>query len=199
VAMLLNPRLSPTQILRTLATEWGVATPKRYKADLWEQLSDHLWECHEAGVLPIAIIEEAQLIGRSDVFDELRLLTNFQLDDRNLLSLILVGQPELKKRLSRKRLLAFRQRIGIQFDLTPLSRSDTSQYILHRLKVAGRHKLLFTDEAVAALYEHAQGLPRSLNNLANMALLAGFAEQAQVIDKALVDSIIYDVEGRWSD
>ena len=199
VAMLLNPRLTPTQLLRTLALEWGIAEPKRYKADLWAQLSDRLWECHQAGILPVAIIEEAQLINRADVFDELRLLTNFQLDDSNLFSLILVGQPELKKYLNRKRLRAFRQRIGIQYDLKPLSRNEAEQYIQYRLRIAGRVGSLFSEDAITTLYEHAQGLPRSLNNLANMALLAGFTRQAQTIDRSLVESIVYDVEGRWRD
>ena len=197
VAMLINPRLAPTQLLRALAVEWGVTKPRRYKADVWGQLSDRLWECHEAGVLPVAIIEEAQIIKRPDVFDELRLLTNFQLDDANLLSLILVGQPELKARLRRDRLRAFRQRIGIQFELLPLSEADSARYIQHRLAVAGRTEPLFTEGALAALYEHSQGLPRSLNNLANMALLAGFTRQMHEVDVDLVHSIVHEVEGRW--
>ena len=197
VAMLINPRLTPTQLLHALAVEWGVANPKRSKAALWGQLSDRLWECHQAGLLPIAIIEEAQILTRSDVFDELRLLTNFQLDDANLLSLILVGQPELKAWLSRDRLRAFRQRIGIQFELLPLSEADSARYIQHRLAVAGRTRPLFTEGALAALYEHSQGLPRSLNNLANVALLTGFTRGMREIDGDLVHGVVHDVEGRW--
>jgi len=197
VAMLLNPRLSPTQLLRTLAVEWGVAQPRRARADLWAQLSDRLWECHTAGVLPVAIIEEAQLITRSELLDELRLLTNFQLDDANLLSLILVGQPELKETLGRDRLRAFRQRIGVQYELLPLTETDSVCYVQHRLAVAGRVEPLFTTDALAALYQYSQGLPRSLNHLANMALLAGFASGARGIDGALVHDVAHDVEGRW--
>jgi len=198
VAMLLNPRLTPTQLLRTLAIEWGVVKPRRSRADMWAQLSDRLWESHTAGILPVAIIEEAQLFKRSEVFDEIRLLTNFQLDDANLLSLVLVGQPELKAKLSTDRLRAFRQRIGIQYELEPLSEADSARYIQHRLAVAGRAGPLFSDGALAALYQHARGLPRSLNHLANMALLSGFTRGLHEIDQALVHSIAHDVEGRWS-
>ena len=196
-AILLDPRLSVAHLRRVLAQEWGVTHPRRNKADLWNQLSDKLMEYYEAGVLPVAIIEEAQLINRSEVFDELRLLTNFQLDHANLCSLIIVGQPELKAKLRTDRLRAFRQRIGIQYQLPALSESGTTQYIQHRLKVAGRSTALFTNEALAALYRHSHGLPRSLNNLAGMALVAGFAKEAHMIDRSLIDEVSGEVEARW--
>jgi general secretion pathway protein A len=197
IAMLLNPRLTQSQLLATLAAEWGVPAPKRGKADLWRQLAARLMECHSKGILPVAIVDEAQFIARPEVFDELRLLTNYQLDDLNLCSLVIVGQPELKKRLATPRLRAFRQRIGMQYELRPLSAADTTAYVLHRLAVAGRTQPLFEHEALAAIHRHTGGLPRSINNLANMALLAAFTMDSPLVTAAIVEDVLYDVEGRW--
>src|SRR5919204_6004 len=95
------------------------------------------FELYEARREPVLIIDEAQLIPSKATFDEIRLLTNFQLDDQNLLSVLLIGQPELEERLDRETYAPLRQRIGMRYALGPLSLEETLRYIEHRIRIAG--------------------------------------------------------------
>jgi len=118
VIWLINPRLTPTQLLRAIAQALGI-TPSRMRADLVDQIHAKLIELYEQHREPVLLIDEAQLIPSKATFDEIRLLTNFQLDDQNLLSVLLIGQPELEKRLDREPYAPLRQRIGIRYHLGP--------------------------------------------------------------------------------
>jgi type II secretory pathway predicted ATPase ExeA len=183
VGMILNPRLSPRQFLRAAAAELGVAEPRFHVADLLEQIHDRLLELDEAGRPALLIVDEAHLIPGKGTFEEIRLLTNFQLDDRNLIALVLIGQPELRERLQHRAYRALTQRIGAQFHLQPLDEEDTVAYVRHRLKVAGTERALFTAEALRVLHRASGGLPRVLNHLATQALLEGFGRGVPTIDE----------------
>jgi type II secretory pathway predicted ATPase ExeA len=190
--LIINPRLSPPQLLRTVALRLGMEDPVRFRHELLEGINAKLYELYEAGKRPVLIIDEAQLIPGKATFEELRLLTNFQLDDRNLLSLVLIGQTELRERLDRKPFRALRQRVGMQYHLTPLDRDETGAYVSHRLKVAGRELPLFTPEAVDVLFEHTEGIPRRINVVAGNALLEGFGRSAGIIGPEIVMSVVND-------
>ncbi|HWS71333.1 MAG TPA: AAA family ATPase, partial [Thermoanaerobaculia bacterium] len=136
IVLLINPRLTPTQFLKAIAASLGIEVA-RMRNELLDQLHSKLFELYEAGREPVVIIDEAQLIPSKATFDEIRLLTNFQLDDQNLLSLILIGQPELDRRLDREAYAPLRQRIGMRYSLGPLSPEETVRYIDHRIAVAG--------------------------------------------------------------
>jgi len=182
VGMILNPRLSPRQFLKTVASEIGVPEPRFHAADLLEQIHDRLLELDEAGRPALLVVDEAHLIPGKGTFEEIRLLTNFQLDDRNLIALVLIGQPELRERLQHRTYRALTQRIGAQFHLVPLAEAETAAYLRHRLKVAGTERALFTPEATRVLHRASGGLPRVLNHLATQALLEGLARGAREID-----------------
>ena len=137
-------------------------------------------------------MDEAHLIPGKPTFEEIRLLTNFQLDDRNLIAIVLVGQPELRERLRHRAYRALTQRIGIAFDLVPLAKADAHAYFAHRLKVAGATRALFTAEAITRLHEAAQGVPRVLNQLATDALLEGMARGASQVDQEIVAAVAAD-------
>ena len=115
VGMILNPRLSPRQFLRTAASELGVKEPRFHSSDLLDQIHARLLELDEAGRAALLIVDEAHLIPGKPTFEEIRLLTNFQLDDRNLIAIVLVGQPELRERLRHRAYRALTQRVGIAF------------------------------------------------------------------------------------
>src|SRR5256714_814255 len=136
VVLLINPRLTPTQLLRSIATGLGLQ-PGRFRNDLLDQIHAKLFELYEGGREPVLIIDEAQLIPSKATFDEIRLLTNFQLDDQNLLSVLLIGQPELETRIDRLAYAPLRQRIGMRYRLGPLSLEETIEYIEHRVRVGG--------------------------------------------------------------
>src|SRR5437763_3419786 len=128
VILLINPRLTPTQLLRSIATGLGIEPP-RFRNDLLDAIHTRLFALYEEKREPVLMIDEAQLIPTKQTFDEIRLLTNFQLDDQNLLSVILIGQPELDARLERHAYAPLRQRIGLRYALGPLSQDETFEYI----------------------------------------------------------------------
>ncbi len=190
--LIINPRLSPSQLLRTVALRLGLDGATRYRNGILEGINAKLYELYEAGKRPAIIIDEAQLIPSKTTFEELRLLTNFQLDDRNLLALVLIGQTELKGRLGRQQYRALRQRIGMQYHLGSLDRDETREYVMHRLRVAGREEQLFDEQALGALYEHSVGVPRRINIIASNALIEGFGQGAEIIGKEIVESVVND-------
>jgi type II secretory pathway predicted ATPase ExeA len=185
VVLLINPRLTPTQLLRSIAAGLGVE-PGRFRNDILDRIHTKLFELYEAGREPVLIIDEAQLIPTKATFDEIRLLTNFQLDDQNLLSVLLIGQPELETRIDRLAYAPLRQRIGLRYRLGPLSPEETIEYIEHRIRVGGGTRNPFNRAAMEEIYAASGGVPRLINTLATTALLDAFGEDAETIDPARV-------------
>src|SRR5207248_9099179 len=142
------------------------------------------FERYEEKREPVLMIDEAQLIPTKSTFDEIRLLTNFQLDAQNLLSVILIGQPELDTRLDRPAYAPLRQRIGMRYALGPLSEEETFRYIEHRIQVAGGARNPFSREAMREIQALSGGIPRLINTLATTALLDAFGEDTPTIDLA---------------
>jgi type II secretory pathway predicted ATPase ExeA len=188
IISVLNPRLTPSQFLRIIAKRFDI-DDIHSRDDLLEVIYEKVYEDYIKGITPVIIIDEAQLIPNKNTFEEIRLLTNFQLDEENLLSLILIGQPDLRKKLERKTYLPLRQRIGLLYHLSPLSEEEVRQYIAHRLKLAGREEPLFSEDAIKAICKFSQGIPRNINNIASNSLLEAFGIDAQLIN----EEIVYDV------
>jgi type II secretory pathway predicted ATPase ExeA len=185
--VIINPRLTPSQFLRTVAKRFNINVPYNFKDNLLDAIFEKVYEDYEAGISPVIIIDEAQLIPNKDTFEEIRLLTNFQLDYTNLLSLILVGQPDLRRRLNHRVYLPLRQRIGLFYHLGPLKETEIKGYVEHRLKVSGKEGTLFTNEALKRLYKYSGGIPRVINSLASSALLDGFGQEQPIIDESLIN------------
>lgn len=193
VLLLINPRLTPIEFLRTLALRLDIAEPSRFKTDLLEEIGGALYAAYEKGICPVLVIDEAQLVPYKETFDEIRLLTNFQLDDRNLLSVVLMGQPELRRRLAHHAYEPLRQRIGMQYALKPLSQIETGEYLDFRLAVAGGEPGLFLPEAVDLLYRFSAGVPRRINHIASLALLEGFGREARQIGPEILEAILSEL------
>ena len=185
VVLLINPRLTPTQLLRAIAKGLGLE-PLRFRNDVLDQIHTKLFELHEEEREPVLMIDEAQLIPTKATFDEIRLLTNFQLDDQNLLSVVLIGQPELDDRLDRPAYAPLRQRIGMRYSLGPLSLEETIEYVEHRIRVAGGSQNPFSRQAMEEMFALSGGIPRLINTLATTSLLDAFGEDAGSIDPARV-------------
>jgi type II secretory pathway predicted ATPase ExeA len=192
VILILNPRLTPAQFIRTIARRYDI-DHNQQKDDLLEEIHGKVYEDYTKGVTPVIIIDEAQLVPDRNTFEEIRLLTNFQLDDQNLLSLILIGQPDLLTRLKRKTYLPLRQRIGLFYHLSSLSAEETIQYVEHRLRLSGRTDILFTEEAMELICKFSGGVPRSINNIAANSLMAGFGSGVQVIDRDIITDIAHEL------
>lgn len=192
--LIINPRLSPTQFLKTVARRLEIESPAYFRIDLLDQINGALYRFYEEDICPVIIVDEAQLIPSRSTFEEIRLLTNFQLDDSNLLSLILIGQPELRKRVKQKAFEAVRQRIGIRYHLGPIGREDTEKYIAHRLLTAEGDKEIFSQEAVDVMFLYSGGLPRIINNIAANALLMGFSKDLSQIGPDIVIDVVEDLD-----
>jgi len=187
IILIINPRLSPTQLLRSVASGLGMK-PRYFRNDLLDQIHERLYELYEEGREPILMIDEAQLIPQKATFDEIRLLTNFQLDAENMLTVILIGQPELEKRLAHSSYKALSQRIGLRYSLGPLGSDQTVRYFQYRIKVAGGRRNPFTKEAMKAASRFARGVPRLINTLATTALLDAFGDDVHEIDELRIES-----------
>jgi type II secretory pathway predicted ATPase ExeA len=194
VALIINPRLSPTQFLRLLAKRFDIDSVPRYREEITEMIYQRIYELNEDGITPVIIIDEAQLIPRRETFEEIRLLTNFQLDHINLLSIILVAQPDIKRRFRHRVYKPLLQRISLYYHLPPLSEEETREYILHRLKIAGREDSFFTDEAIFRLYEYSGGIPRLINSIATNAMLEAIERDKEVIDEECVINAFEEIE-----
>lgn len=186
---IINPRLNAIEFLRTVARLLDIEQPANDKDALLEQTHQALYDNYQRGICPVLVIDEAQMINSSEVFDEIRLLTNFQLDDRNLLSVLIMGQPELRTILSAPVYEPLRQRISLQYHLDPLSLEETMEYLDFRLETAGGAAGLFTPDAVQRIHELTGGVPRTINSMATNALLVGFGLDAALIDSSIIQEI----------
>jgi len=193
IILFVNPRLTPMEFLRALALRLDVDVPAAGKTDLLEQIGAALYSFYERDLCPVLVVDEAQLVPHRETFDEIRLLTNFQLDDQNLLSVVLMGQPELRKRLAHRVYEPLRQRIGMQFNLRPLDLEETAGYLDFRLTTAGGEAGLFEPGAVARIYEYSGGIPRKINHAASLALLEGFGREASNIDAGILDAVMEEL------
>lgn len=190
--VILNPVLAPGELLRFFAQRLGIEQPSGFKTDLMEQTGERLFDLYRRRICPVLIIDEAQLLPGRECLDDLRLLTNLQLDDANMFSLILLGQPELRSRLLSGYFEPLRQRIGVQYHLNPLKFEGLVEYIDFRLKTAGRNEPLFTEAAQEEIYRFSGGIPRKINNLAASAILEGFGREALVIDGDIILDVAKD-------
>ena len=163
--------------------------PAATKDELLRQITAELYNYHNEGGCPVIIIDEAQLIPGREVFDEIRLLTNFQLDDKNLLSMIIMGQPEVRKKLAHPVFEPLRQRIGIQYHLASLDLEETMEYMDFRIRVAGGKAGLFSPEAIQLIHEISGGVPRRINAIATNALLVGYGKDAAWIDDTVIEEV----------
>lgn len=192
-SFVIHPALPPAQLLGAIAEGFGLA-PARRKADAFGALAEHVARLDAEGQFAVVIVDEAQLLPGRAAFDELRLLTNLAADDRALVGIVLVGQPELRERIRNRGGEAFAQRIGIAYHVGALDGDDeTGRYLAHRLAVAGRREPLFDAAAVEAIHRLSGGLPRRVNQLAASALLEGFAREAPRISADVVEAAVSDI------
>jgi general secretion pathway protein A len=194
-ALILNPVMSAVELVKAVAIEFGLPVNGLDRLDMLSVINQFLLQQAERGKESVLMIDEAQ-----DLTDELlelvRLLSNFETDDRKLLQIVLLGQPELRDRLNNPRLRQLRQRITVRYHLPPLNRNEVNQYIHHRLRTAGaKGAPYFTQPALWRVYRHSQGIPRLLNAICDKALLAGFVQQRENIDFHMVGRAVRELEG----
>jgi general secretion pathway protein A len=198
VAYIFNPKLTVTELLKTVCDEFrvpvehigpGSATVKDYT----DPLNEFLLKTHSVGQSSVLIIDEAQNLS-ADVLEQLRLLTNLETNERKLLQIILIGQPELRSMLARPELEQLAQRVIARYHLDALSEAETAQYIRHRLAVSGMSRAIpFDARALRRIHQLSRGIPRRINLLCDRALLGAYASGKTDVDAAILDKAAGEV------
>jgi general secretion pathway protein A len=186
VALVANPALSPSELLDEVLSQFGLDLVQSKAARL-QTLNTRLELNAQRGISSVLVVDEAQAIESVKGFEELRLLTNFQLNDRFLLTVVLIGQPELRHRV--EEISQLNQRIAVRAHLGPFTAEETTSYIEARMGAATDRTDVFTKEAVTAIYEQSQGIGRLINALCDQCLFAGAIERLSQVDHRLVQRV----------
>jgi len=195
-ALILNPILSAGELMKAIAVEFGLQVAGLDRMDTLGAFNQFLLKQAEEGRDAVLIIDEAQDL-TDELLEQVRLLSNLETDNRKLLQIVLIGQPELRDRLDNPRLRQLRQRITVRFHLQPLNRTEVNRYIHHRLQISGANGApYFTLLALWRVFRYSQGIPRLVNAVCDKALLAGFVSQRERIDFTMVGRAVRELEGR---
>lgn len=197
VAFVLNPRLTVKELLETVCDELGIpysASENQSIKQYIDRLNEHLLTTHRSGRSTVLIIDEAQNLSPA-VLEQIRLLTNLETDNRKLLRIILLGQPELGELLARNELRQLAQRITARYHLGPLTKADCVAYICHRLAKAGGNPQLFSASAMKRLYRISRGIPRLINVIADRALLGTYVQGEQRVQAKTISHAAREVLG----
>lgn len=193
-ALILNPILTGDQLIRAIALEFGLDVIGRDRLESLDTLNRFLLDLAEHGRDAVLIIDEAQDLS-DHLLEQVRLLSNLETNDRKLIQIVLMGQPELRDRLRAPKLRQIKQRITVSYHLSPLGFTDTCRYIQHRLAVAGARGVpYFTLPAMWRIYRHTGGIPRLINAVCDKALLAGFVRRTVRVDWHLVGMAIRELK-----
>ncbi len=189
-ALILNPMLTETQLLRAIVEEFGIRTKRKDRLGYLRLLNEFLLRINSVGQDAVLIIDEAQDMTVS-ALEMVRLLSNLETERQKLLQIVLVGQPELRTTLNNPALRQLAQRITVRYHLKNMTADDTAEYIRHRLQVAGQDDrdsacVRFDYAAVKEIYRYSQGTPRLVNAIGDKALLAGYVYRTTTIDRRIV-------------
>src|SRR5216117_3900566 len=177
IGLLTNPSWNATDFLREALYQLGVESKEKSKSELLHLLNDVFFRNYRDGRDTVIIVDEAQLIA----------------DDRVLVTLLLIGSPELRERV--RRLKHLDQRITIRYHLNTLDYTHTAAYVSHRLKMANRATPIFTEEAIKLIFDFTRGTPREINNLCDVALLVGYTKRVKEVGEKIVAEVIKDMVG----
>lgn len=192
-----DPNLSFPNLLRLLLHEMGHEVAEREATWMLQWLHWSLVRRYQSGRNVAVIIDEAQNIP-VDTLEELRMLSNLETTKEKLVQIVLVGQPELKKKLDLLSLRQLKQRISVRATLQPLTREESLEYLRHRIECSGaRLDDVFAPSAVKAMIRYGKGIPRRLNVLASNALLTGYGSQRRPVTARIVREVIAELEGTW--
>jgi len=194
-ALILNPMVTSTQLMRTILAELGLEPRKLDRTAYLEILNRYLLERAASGDDVVLLIDEAQDL-EPELLEQVRLLSNLETDQRKLLQIVLIGQPELREKLNQKGLRQLRQRITVRYHLAPLDRFETERYIGHRLRVAGADgRPSFSPWAIRKVHRYAHGVPRLINAVCDKTLLYGYVNGTYELKSRAVGQAIRELEG----
>ncbi|MBN1587764.1 MAG: AAA family ATPase [Candidatus Omnitrophica bacterium] len=194
-AFILNPTYSASELLHAIAVDFGaLKTQGKGSASIQDTLNEFLLDQLALGNNVVLIIDEAQDL-KPAVLEQIRLLSNLETDKEKLIQIVLVGQPELRDKLASAQLRQLRQRIAVRYHILPLDPDEVTEYVEHRLNVAGSNgEIQFTPEGLGAVYNYSRGIPRLINMVCDKALLAGYVDETWTLDRPLIVRCIQELE-----
>jgi general secretion pathway protein A len=193
-AYLFNSRLSATEFLQYVVSDFGLSASGKNKSELLLELCNYVVSRGLTKLTTVLIVDEAHHLS-ADILEEIRLLTNLETTTEKLLQIVLVGQPELDEKLDSVRLRQLKQRIALRAQLEPLNANETKEYVERRLHVAGANSsatVLFPAETIAAVYRHSRGTPRLINTICENALLTAYTRQMQSVTPEIIEGVVED-------
>lgn len=196
IAFIFNPKLTVDELLASVCDEFGITYAEDNKSIkvFVDLINKFLLNVYGAGRKAVLIIDEAQNLS-ADVLEQLRLLTNLETSQKKLLQIILLGQPELRDKLSKPELHQLSQRIMARYHLVSLSKDDVKAYVIHRLSIAGVQYAIFPDSAISTLYKITGGVPRLINIICDRALLGAFVNEKKKITSSILKKAAGEVFG----
>lgn len=196
-ALVINPLLSTLDLLRAIAHDFGIEAPRNDSIqDTIAALNSFLLGRAREKKNAVVIIDEAQDLSPQSL-EMVRLLSNLETESHKLLQLILTGQPELLTKLNQYELRQLRQRIQIECQLRPMNLEDTKEYVLHRLRVAApKCCLVFEPSALKRIHEYSAGIPRLINTLGELSLMAAYVGETHIITKKIVDTAFREMKDK---
>jgi general secretion pathway protein A len=189
--VIVHSEVTADWLLRKIANQLGVPNPAERKADLLPQLFERLMAIHDAGRKAVVIIDEANMLKSREIFEEFRGLSNLEVPGRKLISVVLLGLPELETNMAVDPPLV--QRVAMKVSIRPLDANSSAAYIRHRLAVAGAKEPIFESEALNMVHAIAKGVPRLINTLCDNCLLEAFLVKRDRVNAALVQDVGRDL------
>ena len=190
-AYLFNSRLSPTEFLQYILSDFGLSASGKNKGEMLLELGHFVISRGSKKLTTVLIVDEAHHLP-ADILEEVRLLTNLETTEDKLLQILLVGQPELDEKLDSVRLRQLKQRIALRARLDPLDINETKGYIERRLEIAGANShrgALFSAQSIAAVYRNSRGFPRLINTICENALITAYARQMRGVSPDIIEDV----------
>lgn len=189
--VIIHSNINPNWILKRIAIQMGVESPSDEKPTLMTQIYQRLVEIYEEGRKAVVLIDEAQMLNSKEVMEELRGLLNLEIPGKKLLNFAFFGMKELDNTMELDPPL--KQRVSTRILLEPLDEESTEGYIRHRLRLAGAKRMLFTNEALKAVYQYSNGIPRLINTICDNALFEAYIAKLNIVDDKTIEIIAKDL------
>ncbi len=191
VIFITNPIFTQTGFVKWIAENFLKEEKVPYQKMKIFSALENMLKKNEGNKKYIAIIDEAQIL-KQKVLEEIRLLLNMETEEKKLIQIILLGQPEIEKKI--EKMPQIRQRINIRYHIEPMDEEEAIAYINHRLKIAGAQKEIFSEDAKKALYEFSKGIPRNINTIAQNSLFVGYSLKKDIIDREIIEAVAEDLK-----
>jgi type II secretory pathway predicted ATPase ExeA len=189
--VIIHSSVSSEWLFKKFAIQLGVQNISDNKVELLGEIYRRLREINEEGKRAVVLMDEVQMLNSREIMEEFRGLLNMESSDGKMVNFVFFGLPDLEQVLALDEPL--KQRVAIRIRLNAYSEEDTSDYIRHRMKVAGSSTDIFTDNAIAMVFKYSHGVPRLINTICDNALLEGFLFKKSFIDDSIVRAVAVDL------